>query len=69
MKSEEKARELVDRFDLPTGLMSKERKQCALICCSEILEFYKRYEGGIDSDEYDEQVDFWKEVKKAIEKL
>lgn len=31
MTPKEKAKELVDRFDLPSGLMSIERKQCALI--------------------------------------
>ena len=29
MTPQEKAKELVDKFDLPSGLMSIERKQCA----------------------------------------
>lgn len=62
MEPKEKARELVDKFDLPTGLMSRERKQCALICVDEIIE--NQYD--IVSKGFD---DFWQQVKEEINKL
>jgi hypothetical protein len=41
MTPQEKAKELVNKFDLPSGLMSIERKQCALITVDEIMRFPK----------------------------
>jgi hypothetical protein len=38
MTAKEKAKELFDRFDLPTGLMYVERKQCAIIAVDEVIE-------------------------------
>jgi hypothetical protein len=59
MTPKEKAKELIDKFDLPTGLMSSEIKQCALITIDEILG----YMGA------DRGYNFWQEVKTEIEKL
>ena len=64
MTPKEKAEELLDKFNLPTGIMSVERKQCALVCVDEIIESW-------NTDLY---VDcgaslYWQEVKQEIEKL
>jgi len=77
MKSpEEKAKELVERFlFMPIGhcLMTTEHaKQCALICCDEIIEagpyghevcFYEPMERVEDC------VLYWNKVKEEINKL
>ena len=66
MVAKDKARELVDRFDypnIPTGLMSAERKQCAIICVDELIE-----DNAFNLDDMD-KCDYWKEVKQEIEKL
>ena len=63
---QEKANELFDKFDLPTGLMSIERKQCALIVIDELIEREKMWleETG------KEQSDNWFiKVKQEIENL
>jgi hypothetical protein len=74
MTPEEKAKELLDRFDLPTGLMTVERKQCALIVVDEILKLhhpniiiYSSFENNTMSDMT--QVFYWQKVKSEIEKL
>jgi hypothetical protein len=61
MTPKEKAEELVDKFNLPSGLMSIERKQCALIAVDEI------YNSGLLVFVDDEQ--YWHEVKQEIEKI
>ena len=65
MKSEEKAKELFDRFysiepvqPIYIGMDKGQAKQCALICVDEILEFHDRID-----------VNYWKEVKKEINNL
>jgi hypothetical protein len=63
-----KAEQLLEKFNLPTGLMSVERKQCALIAIDEILaskpnEVYKVYSTWIPASTY------WINVKEQIEKL
>jgi len=68
MTPKEKAEELLEKFNLPTGLMSVERKQCALIAIDEILaskpnEVYKVYSTWIPASTY------WINVKEQIEKL
>ena len=66
MKAKEKAEELVNKFNLPSGLMSFERKECALIAVDEILEviIFNKYD-----DKYWEEEEYWEEVKQEIEKL
>jgi hypothetical protein len=46
--AEEKAKELVERFNLPTGLMSTERKQCAIIAVDFKIESYKSMYKDVD---------------------
>lgn len=66
MTPKEKAGELLDKFDLPSGLMSIERKQCALITVDEILEMIDEY----DIDVWDRDIlIYYKEVKQEIKKL
>ena len=61
MTPKEKAEELIGRFDLPSGLMSVERKQCALIAVDEIQEAVRYLD--------DDSEDYWYEVKNEIKKL
>lgn len=72
MTPKEKAKELVERFDLPTGLMSSERKQCALICVGEII--LDRLGGGAwdyeDVSPFTQaEISYWQMVKEEINKL
>ena len=63
MKSEEKAKELVEKYQFNGDMiddvrMSEESAvECALICVEEILETY------IDLDP---KLNYWKEVKKRL---
>jgi hypothetical protein len=61
MTPQEKANELVDRFDETlTYLESKQKaKQCALIAVDELLLLIT----------YQPTIDYWNEVKHEIEKL
>ena len=69
MKPEEKAKELVDKFaklpdegSLMWYLSFEIAKKCALIAIYEIL--------NVTSESYDiDHINWWKEVKKEIEKL
>lgn len=78
MTPKEKADELVDRFDLPSGLMSIERKQCALIAVDETINGLKQYlhqmyqYQDMTPNEYTAQalfMQYYKNVKEEIEKL
>ena len=70
MTPKDKAEELLERFNLPTGLMSIERKQCALICVDEIIKELDEMErldrGGVNGC-YGQ--DDWNEVKEEINKM
>ncbi len=65
MTPKEKAKELVDKFLIPVRWkmgqedVKKHAKQCALICCNEVL-------GDMGADR---GYQFWSEVKQEIEKL
>jgi hypothetical protein len=63
MEAKEKAIELVDKFDLPSGLMSIERKQCALIAVDEIVDYLEKIMFPFPFKSY------WAQVKEEIEKL
>jgi len=63
MTPKEKAQQLLDRFDLPTGLRSAERKQCALICVDEMIDVIY----GLPNNE--KKYNYLQEVKSEIEKL
>ena len=65
MTPKEKAEELVDKFRMNVldyegcSINTHKAKQCALICCNEVLG----YMGA------DRGYEFWQEVKQEIEKL
>ncbi len=63
MTPKEKAKELLDRFDLPSGLMSRERKQCALIAVDEII---KAMDNVMLPNPFKQ---YWNKVKQEIEAL
>lgn len=65
MKAKEKAEELYQKFDLDTGLMSIERKQCAIIAVDEILKL-EQARLIVGNHNY---YDYYIEVKKELEKL
>ena len=77
MTPKKKAKYLVDKFDLPSGLMSIERKQCALIAVDEILkspltfdtEQVKYSDGSYAREYYEIPNRYWTQVKQEIEKL
>ena len=79
MTSKEKAKELLEKFDvkhqmvfstkratLPISMYDSQIKQCALIAVDEILQLRKGYFGCINPKN-DES--YWKEVKTELEKL
>ena len=68
MTPQEKAKELVDRFDETlTYLESKQKaKQCALIAVEEILNTLYSIPFG---NALDNELEYWQEVKQEIEKL
>ena len=79
MKPEEKAKELIDRFYVELVASAgvpqyreepaySRSKQCALICVDEILKNieFTRYEL---EGYYDEDREYWQQVKTEIEKL
>ena len=67
MIPEEKAKELVEKFMSfqvhheydKVGDRKERAKQCALICCKEILNILFQHH----------EIDYWKQVKEEIEKL
>ena len=79
MTAKEKANELYDKFDnlhcttcdeYPElevcRLCHHQIKQCALICCYEILKLPNI---GYSHNRDESQYDYWQEVKQQIEKL
>ena len=78
MKAEEKARELVDRFEKLTdmgmihlskngkSIQRKNAKQCALIAVDEILKLGFIF---FSDAEKENNPEFWNEVKQEIERL
>jgi hypothetical protein len=71
----EEAEKLVGKFDLPSGLMTTERKQCALIAVDEKIEMLqyiineRENEGDVNCNITMKLLDFNFEVKQEIEKL
>jgi len=70
MKAEEKAKELIERFNDVDGtdydcqyLSDDMSKQCALICVDEIIK------EGYDNNMYQGRINYWQKVKQEIEKL
>ena len=73
MTPKEKAIELVDKFDLPSGLMSIERKQCALIAVDEVLNSSPSLpilgDRGTFGEDIELSKEYWQQVKEEIIKL
>jgi hypothetical protein len=71
MNPKDKAIELIEKFDLPTGLMQVEIKQCALICVDEILKStYKNVLNDLGYKLTINEIDkYWHDVKNEITKL
>jgi hypothetical protein len=65
MTPQEKAEELFQKFDLDTGLMSTERKQCAIIAVDEILKL-EQARLIVGNHNY---YDYYIEVKTELQKL
>jgi hypothetical protein len=65
MTPKEKAIELVDKFSVVGLQQRNEGVACALIAINEILSIKKE----IWDDFHSEYFDWWKQVKKEIEKL
>ena len=73
MTPKEKAQELFDSFDYPnikTGLMYKERKECALIC---VVFLNRQAKQTMDSlgiiYETTNTFEYWNKVKQEINNL
>jgi hypothetical protein len=58
-----KAKELYDKFNLPSGMMTREVKECAKICVDQIIEACEKNH----ADSYN--TDWWLRVKAEIEKI
>jgi len=73
MTAKEKADELINRFDLPSGLMRIEIIQCALFCVDELIkqngELNLNSLGKKTIEHYKKVNSFLFEVKKELEKL
>lgn len=71
MTPKEKAQELYSKFNLPTGLMSQERVQCALICCDELIRVLPSVNGRPPNyqDRNEFCSEYWVDVKQEIQRL
>jgi len=67
MTPKEKAKELVDKFTVVGLQIRQEGYQCAIIAVNEII-LANPYSNTFKNVEYS-SMDYWKEVKKEIEKL
>ncbi len=71
MKAEDKAKELIERFNSIKGrysfLTEESAKIAALICVEEIIDNINPC-STMSQKEYDEEANYWQEVKQHIEK-
>ena len=73
MTPKEKARELVDKYyhlfsvKLENTISIYEAKHCALIAVDEVIKTYTNKDGTYFL--FEEEVDYWQNVKQEIEKL
>ena len=70
MTPKERAEELIYKFDYPnikTGLMSSERKQCAIICVNEMLYQYEYISAYLSPDWCNKQIEYLEKVKSILE--
>jgi len=68
MTSQEKAKELVDKFTLVGLQQRNEGIQCALIAVDELIRVTP-WGGDIDNEIADDSKEFYMKVKQEIEKL
>ena len=75
MTAKEKARELIFKMELAQskeirGCNYDTAKQCALICVDETFEATADlYTAAMDKRGFNENLDYWNEVKQEINKL
>ena len=73
MTPKEKAEELVDKYHKIHAINNYEVKQCALIAVDEILEnvdyFFKELEKDNLPNKFDDEIEYWNEVKQEINNL
>ena len=73
MKPRLKAKELVCKYHKIHAINNYEVKQCALIAVDEILEnvdyFFKELENDNLPNKFDDEIEYWNEVKQEINKL
>jgi hypothetical protein len=71
MTPKEKAKELVDKFELYCEGVMEYQKECALIVVNEIIEIepYQRKFRLFDKVRFFDQTQYFKEVKQEIENL
>jgi hypothetical protein len=71
MTPKEKARELYDKYWKIIDTLTT--KQCALIAVDEILENVNYFFSELEKDglpnKFDDEIEYWQEVKQEIEKL
>lgn len=69
----DKAKELVEKYyeySQDVGDINYSSKQCAIICCDEIIESLRQSQKmSVSSGEYMYQFEYWQSVKREIEKL
>lgn len=72
-KYEEKAKELVDKFhwehELSKRMTLKYAKECAIICCDEVLALLSAYDGMYDQEFFDADIKYYEKLKEEINKL
>ena len=73
MTPKEKANELVVKYQIDNPITYHQAKQCALIAVDEILEnvdyFFKELEKDGLPNKFDDEIEYWQEVKQEINKL
>lgn len=71
MNPKEKARELVDKYWKITDTLTT--KKCALIAVDEVLENVNYFFNELEKDglpnKFDDEIEYWQEVKQEIIKL
>jgi hypothetical protein len=71
MTPKEKARELYDKYWKIIDTLTT--KQCALIAVDEVLENVNYFFSELEKDglpnKFDDEIEYWQEVKKEINKL
>lgn len=73
MTPKEKAKELVDKYHKIHTINNYEAKQCALIAVYEVLENVNYFFSELEKDglpnKFDDEIEYWNEVKQEINNL